>query len=133
LIRPIKDRHVGMQIFTSIQSIQCHSFPAIRLFGWFKRQVLKTEMRSLDNLGDLPLIVLTAGQTLDAAAMASIGFSGELDFEQIQQEWLVLQANLAGLSTKPRHIVLECSSHAIELDRPQAVIQAILEVVEIAR
>jgi len=33
-----------MQVLTSVQSIQRQSFPAIRLFGWIERQVMKSKV-----------------------------------------------------------------------------------------
>ncbi|MFZ5858489.1 MAG: alpha/beta fold hydrolase [Chloroflexota bacterium] len=90
------------------------------------------QLRATHTLGDLPLIVLTAESTLDAAALQSIGMPADFDTNQIQQVWLELQAELAALSTNSEHIVVKDSAHAIQLDQPQAVIDAIRKVVGMA-
>jgi len=92
------------------------------------------QVRATGKLGDLPLIVLTAENTLDPAALKSMGLPpDDFDAAQIQQTWLELQAELAALSTNSEHIIVKDSSHAIELDKPDVVITAILDLVEMVR
>jgi pimeloyl-ACP methyl ester carboxylesterase len=87
------------------------------------------QVRATHNLGDLPLIVLTAENTLGPAALQAIGMPADFDAAQIQQTWLALQAELAALSTNSENIIVKGSAHAIELDRPEVVIEAIRKVV----
>jgi pimeloyl-ACP methyl ester carboxylesterase len=94
---------------------------------------ISDQVRATRGLGDVPLIVLTAENTLDPATLEAIGMPADFDSTKIQQIWLELQAELAALSTNSEHIVVEDSSHAIQLDQPDAVIQAILNMVEIVR
>lgn len=47
--------------------------------------------------------------------------------------WQSMQGELAALSSRGRHVVVEGSGHNIHHDRPDAVIAAIREVVEMAR
>jgi pimeloyl-ACP methyl ester carboxylesterase len=84
-------------------------------------------------LGKLPLIVLTAESTLDPAALQAIGMPADFDSSQIQQIWLELQAELAALSTNSEHIIVKDSAHAIQLDQPGVVIDAIRKVVEMVK
>jgi pimeloyl-ACP methyl ester carboxylesterase len=91
------------------------------------------QVRATRNLGDLPLIVLTAESTLDPAALQAIGLPADFDSTKIQQIWLELQAELAALSTNSEHIIVKDSAHAIQLDQPSAVIEAIRKVVEMTR
>lgn len=67
-------------------------------------------------LGDLPLVVLAAGETM----LHSPG-------------WPEAQAGLASLSTRGRLVIAEHSSHAIQIDEPNAVIDAVLSVLADAR
>jgi pimeloyl-ACP methyl ester carboxylesterase len=71
-------------------------------------------------LGDLPLIVLTASHP-----------------EQAQDEYLLkqkaLHKELANRSTSGKQIIVENSSHVIQYDHPEVVIEAVREVVESAR
>lgn len=88
------------------------------------------QMRETGNLGDLPLIVLTAEQTLDPAILQAIGLPPDFDTAGIQQTWLELQAELALLSTHSEHVIVKDSNHAIQLDQPGAVMDAIRRLVE---
>lgn len=91
------------------------------------------QVRATHKLGDLPLIVLTAETTPDPAAMETIGMSADFDASRIQQIWFELQAELAALSTNGQQIIVEDSTHSINLDQPHAVIDAIHKVVEMMR
>ena len=91
------------------------------------------QVRATGKLGDLPLFVLTAESTLDPAALQAIGLPADFDSTKIQQIWLELQAELAALSTNSEHIIVKDSAHAIQLDQPSAVIEAIRKVVEMTR
>jgi pimeloyl-ACP methyl ester carboxylesterase len=91
------------------------------------------QARATSSLGDLPLAVLTAETTLDPAALQSMGLPDDFDTAQIQQTWLELQAELAALSTSSSHLIVKDSTHAIELDKPDVVIKAILDMVEMLR
>jgi pimeloyl-ACP methyl ester carboxylesterase len=71
--------------------------------------------QALDNgpLHDLPLVVISAGKTAPA----------------------VIEAHraTAALSSRGRHILAEDSGHWVQLDRPDLVVQAALDVAEQAR
>lgn len=94
---------------------------------------ISDQVRATRNLGDLPLVVLTADETLDPATLETVGMPAGFDSTAIQEIWLELQAELAALSTNSRHIIVKDSSHAIQLDQPEVVIQAILDMLELAR
>jgi len=87
------------------------------------------EARASGNLGDRPLLVLTAG--LPSAIAESPARAREL--VAAQRQWIAIQTQLAGLSTRGAQIVLPDSRHAIQFDRPDAVITAVREVVEEVR
>jgi len=74
--------------------------------------------------GDLPMIVLTRAMS-DEEDGAPIDVSGHLH--------LKLHQDLAGLSARGVQRTVPRSSHDIHMDQPQAVIGAIVEVVEAAR
>jgi pimeloyl-ACP methyl ester carboxylesterase len=79
------------------------------------------ELRAAGDLGDLPLIVVTAGI--------------------IEDEWLATvpklaaraQTRLAGLSSNAIHVVATDSGHFVHEDAPDVVLAAIAEVVEAVR
>jgi pimeloyl-ACP methyl ester carboxylesterase len=82
------------------------------------------QAKAAGNLGDRPLIVLTAGKEYDPDPL--------LTNEQTEREnrlWIDdLQAGLAHLSTHGKQIVVEDSGHMIPFERPDAIVFAIREV-----
>ena len=75
-----------------------------------------TQLSAAPSLGDLPLIVLAAGQNV-----------------QNDPDWLPAQQQMAGLSSKAKLIVVDGSSHYIHWDQPRLVVDAISQVVAAAR
>jgi pimeloyl-ACP methyl ester carboxylesterase len=74
------------------------------------------QLRAARSLDDLPVVVLTADSSLENAA-----------------NWEEVQRNLVALSTNSQWTVVKDTSHDIELDQPQEVSDAILNVVEAVR
>jgi len=81
------------------------------------------QVRESGNLGDRPLIVLTAGDV------------GPPDPDMSKKDWAAAiaahaerQRKLARLSTRGQQIVVEKSGHDIQLEQPQAVTNAIRSV-----
>jgi pimeloyl-ACP methyl ester carboxylesterase len=71
-------------------------------------------------LGDKPLIVLTAGKGQEVAPPKP-------------NKWMGFQADLASRSTNSKHIIAEKSGHLIQVDQPELVIDAIRQVVDAVR
>jgi len=90
------------------------------------------EAGELRDLGDRPLVVLTAMKPYPAPLLASIGLS-EADGLQMQQEWEKLGLDEASWSRHSRHESIPDSQHYIQLQRPDRVIAAVQEVVEAVR
>ncbi|WP_291576785.1 alpha/beta fold hydrolase [Clostridium sp. UBA4548] len=76
------------------------------------------EVRKKDALRNIPIIVLSA----DKSAM-------EIQ-DPIINEWPKLQEDLATLSDKSKHLTIKNASHMLQNDNPQAVIDAIKEIIE---
>ncbi|MFZ0640239.1 MAG: alpha/beta hydrolase [Candidatus Acidiferrales bacterium] len=85
------------------------------------------EVRASGNLGDKPLVVLTAGKALGAASLPP-GFPVKAydDFLLIWRN--DLQVREAHLSTRGRQIIVPNSDHMIPFERPDTVISAIHDV-----
>lgn len=79
------------------------------------------------SLGDIPLVVLTHGK-----GEPPPGVSPELQ-AQMDRVWLVMQNELAGLSTNSVHVIAARSGHNIQWDAPKLVVAAVQEVVNAAR
>ena len=79
------------------------------------------------SLGNLPLIVLTAGR---------IAWSPELSAGEVKaltELWTTLHEEHAALSTRGIRRDVPNSAHAIHIEQPDAVVAAIREVIELAR
>jgi pimeloyl-ACP methyl ester carboxylesterase len=86
------------------------------------------QTREAGNLGDRPLIVLAAGQNDEEIATIP-----GVDGDAYKATRMMLQEDLATLSTNSQLIVAEKSGHAIQLYQPDSVIGAVLKVVEMCR
>ena len=84
--------------------------------------------RQIRSLGDIPLIVISAGRP---AITAGHGIS-EADAEQFKALAAELHTEMAALSPKGKRVVAEESGHYVPVDQPQVVGDAIREVVEAA-
>ena len=75
---------------------------------------------------DKPLVVLTAGRTLDASLKAMLS---EQDQNAYENTWVNdLQLRLAHLSTRGRRIMIPDSGHDMPTDRPDAIVTAVREL-----
>ena len=82
------------------------------------------QVRSAGNLGDRPLIVLTAGKPYDPDPLLSKEQS-----DKQNDMWVnFLQTEEAHLSTRGKQVVVPDSGHMIPYQRPAAVVSAIREV-----
>ena len=87
---------------------------------------------ALRSLGDRPLVVLTAAAPLKAADLAALKLTNEQG-QRLQSVWLDLHDDEASWSSHSRQVRLQDSHHYIQFERPDAVIDAVREVVESIR
>ena len=85
---------------------------------------LSQTSQDLPMLGEIPVIVLTAG-----ARKQYHGISDELH-EDAERVWLQLQREIAATSTQSIHQIVEGSSHQMVIDKPEAIVEAIRNLVE---
>ena len=78
------------------------------------------------DLGDIPLVVLTAGRRGASPLPPDIA-------ERLEQVRLETQEELLTLSTNSTHVIAEESGHSIQKDQPDLVVKAIRQVVEESR
>ncbi len=76
------------------------------------------------DLGDLPIIVLTAGRAFASSTRVRADA-----LPKVQHDWVQLQRELARRSTQGQHRVVAGSDHMIPYEAPQAVIDAVRDVV----
>jgi len=83
-----------------------------------------SEVRAAGNLGDKPLVVLTAGKSADASQLPP-GFPKK-EFDDFHEVWVNdLQVKEAHLSTRGERIMVADSDHMIPFERPDAIVAAI--------
>jgi pimeloyl-ACP methyl ester carboxylesterase len=85
------------------------------------------------SLGDMPLIVLSAGGTFQEMPEAIVKAVGQDTLDQMEQVSQEMQQELADLSSQGEQVIAKESSHYIQWDQPKLVIDAIREMVEQAR
>ena len=83
------------------------------------------QVRALGSLGNMPLIVLSHDPE-------KVHFPGNLS-EPVNREWGKMQEELAQLSSNGSHLVVKGSGHDIQIDKPEAVVNAIRKVVSQAK
>ena len=81
------------------------------------------QARAIASLGDLPLCVLTAGTFLNQTLVPADRRA------QLQEVWYELQTRFLQLSSNGKHIYVASSGHFIQREHPQAVIDAISQMV----
>jgi hypothetical protein len=85
------------------------------------------EVRAAGNLGDKPLVVLTAGKSADPSQLPA-GFPKK-EFDDFHEIWVNdLQVKEAQLSTRGKRIMVPDSDHMIPFERPDTIVAAIREV-----
>ncbi|HUP27966.1 MAG TPA: alpha/beta hydrolase [Chloroflexia bacterium] len=82
--------------------------------------------RAVTSLGDLPMIVLAGSEFRMRIPDPRFG-------TYMHNMWHDLQKDLAGLSTKGKFVAVEDSGHFIQIDKPEAVVDAIREIVDQVR
>jgi len=87
------------------------------------------EVRALNltSLGNMPLIVLSAGN------LGSIPSLSNAENQHLLEEMQAQQSELAALSSNSKQIIAEQSGHNIQLDQPDLVIESIREMLDAIR
>jgi pimeloyl-ACP methyl ester carboxylesterase len=87
------------------------------------------------DLGDRPLAVLSHGKRWEdytPAQQAGAGMTKD-QFERHERAWAKMQEEQGAWSSDSSHRILRNSSHVVQLERPDAVIAAIAEVIAKAK
>ena len=90
------------------------------------------EAGALRSLGDRPLVVLTAAAPFKAEDLAALKLTTEQG-QRMQAVWFELHDDEASWSSQSRQLRLDDSHHYIQFERPDAVIDAVREVVDSIR
>lgn len=94
------------------------------------------QVRPVTRLGDLPIVVLSHGErVLTVLGSPQHGIPPGSPLPSIfgsTAEWAELQADLATFSTRSEHFSVEDAGHNIHIDRPDAIAEAVLLLLEAA-
>ena len=90
------------------------------------------EARGFRALGRRPLVVLTAMAPYSAAELRGMKITPEQG-RQVQAVWRQMHEAAAGWSSRGRHEVLPNAGHNIQFDDPDAVVDAVISVVDAVR
>jgi pimeloyl-ACP methyl ester carboxylesterase len=90
------------------------------------------EARGFRDLGDRPLVVLTAMAPYTTAELGGMKITPEQG-RQVQAIWKQMHEEMAAWSSRGRHLLVADAGHDIQLDQPQVVADAVLSVVEAVR
>lgn len=86
----------------------------------------------LRDLGNRPLVVLTAMAPLPQATLRALNLSASTG-RRFREVWQALQDDEASWSTRSRHELFPEAGHYIQFDRPDVVIKAVTDVVNLVR
>jgi pimeloyl-ACP methyl ester carboxylesterase len=86
------------------------------------------QVRTTSTLGDLPLVILTATGPIWWPDLPA-----EVDAAQFKQEWLEMQQKLTTLSSHSTQLFADKSSHFMQFDQPQVIVDGVRRVVEATR
>lgn len=89
------------------------------------QRVFSTPVSPEERYGDIPLVLLSAGESSDAGAPDDVRVALEEAREQTQQR-------IIAASTHGKRLDVRGASHDIQLDRPQAVASAVTEMLRTA-
>lgn len=84
------------------------------------------------NLGDRPIVVLTAAKALSDETLKDLKMS-RADADRLSVVWRRMHDEETAWSSRGRQIVVPDASHYIQFDRPDVVIEAVQEVIREVR
>lgn len=87
----------------------------------FDFDVVADDVRKAETFPNVPVVVITAGKRWF------------LDTKSWREQWMVFQKDLAALSPRGTQVVADSSGHAVQLEQPQIVVDAIRQVVDQVR
>ena len=112
---------------TAVQAYIWRSVPEGYYGELVARDAISRQAAQVTSFGDTPMIVLTAGK------VAAIPGAPDSVPAALYRTWAVLQDELVDLSSNAVHRVIEGSTHFIQRDAPDAVVEAVSEVLESVR
>ena len=117
----------GMVLVDTSDADSPHRPDLSKAAEWIDLDANAALLRKAKGIGDKPLIVLTASPT---AMDPMIPAAEQENASRVHQD---MQRELLGLSTRSRQVIAAKAGHNIQREEPQLIIDAILDVVKLAR
>jgi len=83
------------------------------------------QVRATGSLGDIPLVVISASNSFEAFRTPDSNFP----FDEANHIWMVLQSDLAQLSTSSTHLISDTGTHHIHTAEPEMIVAAIRQMI----
>lgn len=90
----------------------------------------QAQAHAIDSLGDLPLLVLTAGAYLHDVPPGS---AAQARAAHLQSLWQAMHRELAAQSSNARHMLVETSGHFMQREQPAVIVAAIRQMLAMVR
>ena len=90
----------------------------------------QSEARAIRSLGAIPMIVLTAGAYIHDTPPTP---GGAQQAARLQSEWRAMHGEIAAQSTNGTQVFVETSGHFVQRDQPEAIVEAIRQMLERVR
>jgi len=123
--------HADERVKEIVRARASTSFGAALAEGYVLAQSLAAG-GELRDLGNRPLVVLTAMAPLPQATLRALNLPASTG-RRFREVWQTLQDDETSWSTRSRHELLPEAGHYIQFDRPDVVIKAVTEVVNLVR
>jgi pimeloyl-ACP methyl ester carboxylesterase len=120
-------RDLGLGKAASVETRRNRRAAAAELLA-FRAIRHQTSLVADDDLGELPLVVLTS-----AELAPNLDDTGVRKRRRFYASWAVLQSELAALSTNSVHVIADHGGHQLNGDNPELVAKVVIDLVNRAR
>jgi pimeloyl-ACP methyl ester carboxylesterase len=111
------------------QSMTNKHADTLRAEAYFAPEDCKQLKECAPTLADIPLIVVSAGKPFISDDKAEHFYTPD-QIKHVNEQWPVLQANLAKKSARSVHIIAHESGHRIPIDQPEIIVDAVRQMIE---
>src|SRR5260370_14484733 len=112
-----------------LHGLECQPRALVASSGCRAWEKSADEARAAGSLGNVPLLVLTAGRPLTMGDPAE-----DREIQEFHEIWVhQLQPRLAALSTRAKQVIVENSSHGIAGYMPSVAVEAVRQLLSETR
>jgi pimeloyl-ACP methyl ester carboxylesterase len=101
----------------------------LRAEAYFAPEDCRQLKEQAPSLADIPLMVISGGKPFINDQRAEHFYTPE-QIAHVNEQWPILQANLAKKSARSSHLIAHESGHNIHVDQPKIIIDAVRQMIE---